>query len=581
MSPGISVSPKKGLHVTAKRVRALLLRLEAAWLRCADSRPIVYIVFAVLYGVPNLVLAHRKLIWTDEFFTLYLSKTKDWSELCRALSTGADQHPPTFYYLTHLIFELAGTTHITLRLAPLLGFGLFCVCLCEIARRVVGRRWAPVALLLPLTTPDLDHAADGRGYGIELGFVTFSLLMWILASDGKKRAWTVPALAVGLCLSVASHYYAVLLLIPLVAGELVKAKLRQRIDFPVCSAFMAALIPLVLFAPIILKAKTYSTLFWAMPHWGQMLSWYPQSTGYMILVFFAASGLIFVLRIPANHDSPKVASPLGAPVVVALAATALLPVVGMVIAQFITHAFANRYFIAALPGTCIVALWGVKRIMRNVTAGPFLISILCVLIFVEEWRLLNSYQVASLMDLRSVATLLRHTGDAPIVVADNLAFQQLSFYGQRDLVNKLVWAADPHLSVRYLGFNTIDRSLLALAPWFPVKVMWWHEWWGTHPFSLVYGDSGKWDWSTYTLNNVGRVQLLKRLDNDGLLLGVTRTHVPEDDRTPSDPSGKPTLYDQLPADGPPLCKIYMPTETCPIIDDPNLTGPVITNPNLR
>ena len=290
--------------------RALLLRLEAVWRRSADSRAIAYTLFAILYSVPNLVLAHRKLMWTDEFFTLYLSKT-NWNELWRALSTGGDQHPPSFYYLTHLIFNLAGTTHLTLRLAPLIGFGLFCICLCEIARRVVGRRWALVALLLPLTTPDLDYATEGRGYGIELGFVTFSLLMWILAAEGKKRTWTVPALAAGLCLSVASHYYAVLLLIPLIAGELVKTRLRRSIDVPVYISFLAALIPLVLFAPIIVQARTYSANFWAKPSWGQMVMWYPQSTGYMILLFFAASGLSFVLRIPASQYSRKAASPQG------------------------------------------------------------------------------------------------------------------------------------------------------------------------------------------------------------------------------------------------------------------------------
>ena len=104
---------------------------------------------------PNLVLAHHKLLWDDELFTLYLSKTRGWTELWRAMSTGADQHPPSFYYLTHLIFRLTGTTHVTLRLAPLICFALFCVCLCEIARLVVGPRWTLVALLLPLTTPAL------------------------------------------------------------------------------------------------------------------------------------------------------------------------------------------------------------------------------------------------------------------------------------------------------------------------------------------------------------------------------------------------------------------------------------------
>src|SRR5215469_7795486 len=293
MSTTVSASPQSGL----RGARALLVRLEAAWSRGADSRVFAYVLFTILYIWPNLVLAHQKLLWSDEFFTLYLSETRNWSELWRALSTGGDQHPPSFYYLIHLIFKLVGTTNLTLRLAPLIGFGLFCVCLYEIARRVVERRWALVALLLPLTTPALYYATEARGYGIEVGFVTFSLLMWILAAEGKKRSWTIPGLAVGLCLSVASHYYAILFLVPLAAGELVKTKLRRSIDVPVYCAFLAALIPLVLFAPLILKAKAYSTHFWAVPSWGQALRWYPDMMGFMSLVLLAAAGLSFALRI--------------------------------------------------------------------------------------------------------------------------------------------------------------------------------------------------------------------------------------------------------------------------------------------
>ena len=579
MSASISTSTQKGRRGAALTARSFLLQLEAGWSRCAGSRTVAYILFAILYIFPNVMLAHRKLMWDDEFFTLYLSKTKNWAELWRALSTGADQHPPSFYYLMHLIFKLAGTTHVTLRLAPLICFGLFCICLCEIARRVVGRQWAPVALLLPLTTPSLYYATEGRGYGIELGFVTFSLLMWILAAEGNKRAWTVPALGVGLCLSVASHYYAVLFLIPLAAGELVKTKIRRSIDVPVYCAFLAALIPLVLFAPIILKAKTYSAHFWAVPSWSQMFVWYQEMTGFMSLILLAAAGLIFVLRVPASQDPREATSPLRVPVVVVLSASALLPVVGMFIAQFITHAFTSRYFIAALPGTCIVALWGLRLIMRNSTAGPALISILCILLFGLEWRALYKGEAQVLRQIRSVATLLRHTGNAPIVISEYTVFHQLSFYGRRDLANRLVYAADPYRSERYLGFDTIDRGLLALVPWFPLKVMWWYEWWRTHPFSLVYGSAGGWTWHSYAVDEVGKVQLLNR-DLSRLLLGVVRTNIPEDDRAASDPPGKPMLYDQLP-DGPPLCKVYMPAETCPVVDDPNFTTPIISYPELR
>jgi len=580
MSASIFVSPKDDADRYPQVVRSLLRLMNTGWSRCANSRVIAYVFFAIAYIIPSVVLARHKLVWVDEFFTLYLSKTASWSDLWRALSTGADQHPPSFYYLTHLILKVAGTSHITLRLTALFGFGLCCLCLYEIARQLVGRQWGVPAMLLPLTTPALYYATEARGYGLELGFITFSLLMWISTMESKKRALTVPALAIGLCLAVAAHYYAVLFLFPLAVGELVKMTKRRSLDVPVCSALLAALIPLLLFAPLILRAASYSRNFWATPFWGAMLLWYPNMLGRMPLILLAASGLAFVLSIQATQDWRTVTPEVTAPVVIAVTTSALLPVVGTIIAMLVTHAFTERYFIAALPGSAILLLWGLRRIVRNDTAGPAIAAALCIVLFAQQWREVRAEQNNTLRQTRSIATLLRQVPDEPIVMSDANIFHRLSFYGQRDLANRLVYVADPHLSVRYLGHDTVDRGFLDLAPWFPLKIVWWHEWWSGHPFSFVYGSVSEWAWVTFALHEIGTVELMDR-DTSRLLIAVRRTNVPDDDRVPGDPSGEPMLYNQLPTGGPPLCKVYMSTDECPIVDDPSFTVPIISYPDLN
>jgi hypothetical protein len=580
MSADIFITPPTSADCGLLPARSLSSRLSSAWAYCTDSRAIAYIFFMVVYVIPNIVLARHKLMWDDEFFTLYLSKTASWNDLWRALSTGADQHPPSFYYLTHLILRAAGPSHLTLRFTALFGFGLCCLSLYEIARQMMGPRWGVPAMLLPLTTPTLYYATEARGYGLELGLLTFSLLMWMFAAEGTKRAWTVPALAVGLCLAVASHYYAVLFIFPLAVGELVKMAKRRSVDFPVCGALMASLIPLLLFAPIILKARNYSSHFWAVPSWGSMLSWYPSMLGRMPLVLLAASALVFVLRIRLTEDARAAAPEVPSPVAIALTASALLPAVGTIIAILITHAFTERYFIGALPGSAILLLWGLRRMFRNEAAGPALVTALCVVLFTQQWRDLRREQVSILGQIRSVAALLRQSGDGPIVVSEYSVFHRLSFYARRDLAARLVYAADPHLSVRYLGHDTIDRGMLDLVPWFPLRVVWWHEWWSGHSASLVYGNVGEWTWASFALHEVGRVELIHR-DVSHLLFSVTRTTVPEDDCLPADPSGKPMLYDQLPTSGPPLCQFYMQADTCPVVDDPTFTAPIISYPDLH
>jgi hypothetical protein len=252
----------------------------------------------------------------------------------------------------------------------------------------------------------------------------------------------------------------------------------------------------------------------------------------------------------------------------------------MIAAKFVTHAFTERYFIAALPAAIMFLIWAFSRVIRNDRVGPAFATALCLVLFAHQWRDVQSDQITALRTTRSIATLLRRNPDMPIVISDGMNFHRLSFYAQRDLVSRLVYAADPHLSVRYLGQDTIDRGMLALDPWFPLKTVWWDEWWRTHPSSLVYGGVSEWNWITFALREIGTAELKDR-DTSHLLFMVNRSTLPGNDRLSEDPSGKPTLYEQLPVSGPPLCKVYMPTEECPEIDDPSFSSPIISYPDLR
>src|SRR4026207_1486023 len=54
----------------------------------------------VVYAVVVFVLCQQKLLWNDELYTLYFARLPQWSALWAALSTGADQIPPTFILIT-------------------------------------------------------------------------------------------------------------------------------------------------------------------------------------------------------------------------------------------------------------------------------------------------------------------------------------------------------------------------------------------------------------------------------------------------------------------------------------------------
>lgn len=224
----LGVTTESILEQNSRLARRWLESLSHLFQAAVKSRPVMWVVFTVVYAVPTVYLARIKLFWEDEFFTYYLSRTSSWHELLQALATGADQHPPSFYYLTHLSTTVFGSSHITVRLPAILGFWLLCICLYEIVRDLTTPAWAAVAMFFPLATEFYNYASEARGYGLMAGFAALAVLSWLRLAEHRQRTVYVPLLAVALVAAVASHYYAVLIVIPLALGELVKTATQGK-----------------------------------------------------------------------------------------------------------------------------------------------------------------------------------------------------------------------------------------------------------------------------------------------------------------------------------------------------------------
>src|SRR5690348_7323183 len=65
-------------------------------------------IFLAIYFPLTAFLASHKLIWDDEFYTLYVSRLGSLSEILKPLATGAEQHPPIFFLLVHEIMAVFG-----------------------------------------------------------------------------------------------------------------------------------------------------------------------------------------------------------------------------------------------------------------------------------------------------------------------------------------------------------------------------------------------------------------------------------------------------------------------------------------
>jgi hypothetical protein len=538
------------------------------------SRPAFYVLFALLYVPITLFMASQRLLWEDEAFTLFLSTVPDWQSLIAALRTGGDQHPLSFYLLTRAGMETFGASIVSLRLPALVGFGTMCVVLYEIVRRFASPVWGVVAALVPLTfTEAYFYSHEARGYGMVLGFCSVALLSWLRACEGQRRALFLPVLGLSLCGAVGSHYYAILFTIPLGLGELHRTLKTRRPDVAVWLSISAAILPLLLMLPVLRAASRYSDGFWAIPQWVMIAEFLP------IIVRHGANVLVFVLIIGAlirlSPERPDYRAS-GVDVLPPWAFTALLgiaalPLIGVVVAKTVTHAYHPRYVIATVIGIVLLVVLGMARTCAGrSTVAALAICIFCVGTFVAGLRELRSTHIGDLAVLRNSYALINDQAKRTIVIPEFTLFYRLSIYAPRELASRLVYVSDPALQRKHLKHGSTDRGMIDLTPWFPLHVVSLREFVAARPSFITFGVVGEWNWFFYELPySTGKVRALSA-SGGRMVLSVDDMDQPVSvGEMGSYTRSRPDLGERwatLPKTGPPLCLQFFASHGCPTLD---------------
>jgi hypothetical protein len=493
------------VHFLGDRVEAGLRRANF-WLLAA---------FSVGYFAATWLLACRKPIWYDEFFTLHLSRLPHLADLWAALAEGTDLNPPVGYLAVRLAQAVLGDGAWVARLPSAVGFWILCLCLFRFVARRAPLLYAWIALLLPLTTVAYSFAYEARAYGLVLGFCGLSLVCWqAVAEGGGRRRQALAGLALSLAAALWTHYYAVLLLVPLALGEGVRTWIRRRVDRPVWAAFAVAALSLGLLWPLVAQARTFAGTFWARPEWAAVKPAYlallpplktPLLVALVALVFYPERG-----PIPGRGGpSHEMAAALG---------LAALPVLGMLLGEYVTGVFTFRYILPAVAGlSLVVAFVSCRRSAGCVFLGGALL--LCLLqIAVQQGnreyaRLTNeSARIAAACDYLGANS----SAGLPVVVSGPLPFLELAHHASPELAARLYYLSDPALSQHYLHHDTAERALRNLRRRVPVGVVDYGDFLAGHHRFLVYGDDG---WLRPALQAAGaRFEARGRCEGRGLYL---------------------------------------------------------------
>ena len=488
----------------------------------------MWLVAAVLflYFAVTIALAWQKLPWNDELFSLHFAQLSSLKEIWTALKSGADQIPLFFVLLTRASLKLFGANMIALRLPEIIGYAVMNVSLFFFVSRRTTVFTGLLAMIFPLFTRAHEYAYEARPYGLVLGFSAFSLLCWQRA-DFERRKIALIGLFVGLTAAVASHYYAVLVLLPLMGAELARSVSKRRMDPMIWLIFLLSLSPLLVAFPLIQSVSGYAGHFWAKASWlsaGTTFSFLLQPA---VLPMTGLLLLLSALLLPGYGSNTQYrSSAIPFAEVVAAFGFFLLPFAGVILGKMVTGVFAERYALSAVIGISIILAFLYHRLLGSriaITLCLLFFLVFCFFLkgsaeYIRQTRNTSTWnQICAFLEKKSEEGL-------PLVSWHSNGAVELSYYCSSVVAAKIIYLADPPSALNYLGHSTIDRGLLELRPWFPVRVEPYEEFARIHREFFVFGFTQypEWNWLlSRLLEDQLQVTLVSRHRHDFVLYRVT------------------------------------------------------------
>ncbi len=422
--------------------------------RASGTDPHVLPGLVAFYLAITLAEASSKLLWVDEFFTLYVSQQPHVRGVWHALAAGADPNPPLMHLLAKASTILFGVNALALRLPSILSVLLAILAMWWVLRRWVSPLYAAVGVLAFMATRGFDYSYDARSYGLLMGFCMASLASWMYASDaiGLRRTLALGAITVFLAAGLSSNYYGVLAFFPIALGEAFRPRRRPGVWI----ALAVAGLPLFAFFPLIRHdIAEFAPYAWNRPQPSMI------SLTYLELVegiFWPVSALILFTLWRRRNDAWPISRPEAAAVITLL----IYPFLGFLIAIAGAGMVSPRCVAPVCCGFGLAASLLAQRVFAHLSlAALAIVTFLACWVFVRETAC-----AAVLLQQRQAFTVLttkiaRTSPGAPIMVGDSALVLPLYFYSSAEVRRRIIFPVDFEAIHRFEPDDSGEQNLWA------------------------------------------------------------------------------------------------------------------------
>ena len=324
-----------------------------------------------------------------------------------------------------------------------------------------------------------------------VGFVAVALLAWSEAAAGRQRAWYLPILAVMLAAAFWTHYYAGLILVPILAGETARVVRTRRPDWGVLASVSVAVVMALPLYPLMRMAAAESPTYFHRARLDDLHDAYAAIVGDTVgpgrLVALALGATLIAIGYVTRSGGGRREAAIPLHEWVAGLALVLIPVCTVAAGVLLTGVFVPRYGISAVVGLAVslpLAVWRFGP--KNGIAERLLALCLLAGFFYASRDVRPGQHLAfqSPMDVRP--RLVFELAQSRPVVVTGVLYLQAAYYTPAELRSSVIYLADPPSALRIIGTDTLDRDYLILRDFYRVNVQEYGSFVGSHKRFLLY-----------------------------------------------------------------------------------------------